>query len=189
MRELFVRQTFVRQRCGRKRTVREKWFSKRSLLWHLLLIIIVPGCLTAGWWQVHRAMQGNLLSYGYSVEWPVFAIVAVIGWWQLIQEDPSEVEARRQERIRRAQPRKALTATPQLLAANRAALESHRAQLPAPSLSNGDLAVIEDHDGGVQPVASAGMSAYNAYLATLAIQGKAKTWGNPKGMPERPKED
>lgn len=189
MRDLLVRPTNVAWRSGRKRTVREKWFSKRALLWHLLLVVIVPGCLLAGWWQVHRAMQGNTLSYAYSAEWPVFAVVAMIGWWQLIQEDPSEVEARRSERVRRAQPRQALTATPELLAANRAALERHRAHLPAPATSNGDLALIEDRAGGLQPVASAGMSAYNAYLATLATHGKAKTWRNPKGMPERPEED
>ncbi|MGH9078288.1 MAG: hypothetical protein ACRDY0_12715, partial [Acidimicrobiales bacterium] len=41
------------------------------------------------------------LSYVYSAEWPAFALVAVVGWWQLVQEDPAEVEARRQERRRR----------------------------------------------------------------------------------------
>jgi hypothetical protein len=81
-----------------------KWFTKRALLWHLLLSIIVPGCLIAAWWQVHRAMQGNTLSYGYSVEWPIFAIVAIIGWWQLIHEDPADVEARKEERRNRSKP-------------------------------------------------------------------------------------
>ncbi len=78
-----------------------KWFGPRALLWHLLVIVIVAGCLIAGWWQVHRAMAGNALSYAYSVEWPIFAIVAVVGWWQLIMEHPSEVEARKEERRRR----------------------------------------------------------------------------------------
>jgi hypothetical protein len=79
-----------------------RWFRKRALLYHLLVIIIAPGCLWAGWWQIHRAMQGNALSYFYSVEWPIFAILAVVGWWQLIHEDPADVEARKVERARRA---------------------------------------------------------------------------------------
>ena len=81
-----------------------KWLGARALLWHLLVVVIVTGCLVAGWWQVHRAMAGNALSYAYSVEWPVFAVVAVIGWWQLIHEDPSEVVARKEERRRRGRP-------------------------------------------------------------------------------------
>ncbi len=155
----------------------------------MLLLIIVPSCLYAGWWQAHRAIGGNTLSWAYTVEWPVFAIVAIIGWWQLIMEDPSEVEGRRHERVRRAQPRAVVTATPQLLAANRAALEMHRARLGPAAAPGGDLAVIDEGDGGpARPVASGGMNAYNSYLATLATQGRAKTWRNPRGMPERPEE-
>lgn len=180
-------------KLSRRSTARswsDQWFSKRALLWHLLLVIVAPACLYAGWWQGHRALDGNTLSWAYTVEWPVFAAVAVIGWWQLIREDPSEVEARRAERIRRGQPRAAVTATPQLLAANRAALEMHQAQLLAGSTpsAGGDLAVIDDVDGGPRPVASGGMGTYNIYLATLATQGRAKTWRNPRGMPERPRD-
>ena len=43
--------------------VRRRWFCKRALFYHLLVAIIAPGCLYAGWWQVHRAMAGNFLSY------------------------------------------------------------------------------------------------------------------------------
>jgi hypothetical protein len=168
--------------------MRQRWFSKRALLWHLLLAILVPGCLYAAWWQIHRAVGGNTLSWAYTIEWPIFAIVAIIGWWQLIMEDPAEVEARRQERIRRAQPRPSVVATPQMLAANRAAVERRRAVLGPAAGAGGDLAVIEDDGGQLRPVASGGMSTYNAYLATLATQGRRKTWRNPRGMPERPEE-
>jgi hypothetical protein len=80
-----------------------RWFCRRALLFHFLLAVIATGCLYAGWWQVHRAMDGNVLSYLYSVEWPLFAVVATIGWWQLIHEPPEMVEARREERRRRGQ--------------------------------------------------------------------------------------
>jgi DNA-binding transcriptional regulator of glucitol operon len=66
--------------------VRNRWLSRRSFVLHFLLVTIVPGCLLAGWWQVHRALSGNLLSYFYSVEWPIFAILGVVAWWQLIHD-------------------------------------------------------------------------------------------------------
>ena len=55
---------------------------------HLLLVTVVPGCLFAGWWQVNRALSGNLLSYFYSLEWPLFAVLGVIAWWQLMHDVP-----------------------------------------------------------------------------------------------------
>ena len=55
---------------------------------HLLLVTIAPGCLVAGWWQVNRALSGNILSYFYSVEWPVFSVLAVLAWWQLVHDEP-----------------------------------------------------------------------------------------------------
>lgn len=55
---------------------------------HLLLVTVVPGCLLAGWWQAHRALNGNLLSYFYSLEWPLFAVLGVIAWWQLVHDVP-----------------------------------------------------------------------------------------------------
>ena len=48
-------------------------------------------CLLAGWWQVNRALSGNFLSYLYSVEWPIFAILAAVAWWQLIHDAPVQV--------------------------------------------------------------------------------------------------
>ena len=69
-----------------------RWLSGRAFVLHFLLVTIVPTCLLAGWWQVHRALGGNLLSYFYSVEWPIFAILAVIAWWQLIHDDRVEAE-------------------------------------------------------------------------------------------------
>lgn len=77
-----------------------QWTKPRSLLLHLLFLIIAGGCMIAMWWQVHRAMQGNTLSYLYSVEWPAIAIVVGIGWWQLVHDTPEDI-ARRTEYHRR----------------------------------------------------------------------------------------
>ena len=70
--------------------MRRRWTSPRALLIHLGLVVSVPLCLAAGWWQVHRAEAGNLLSYGYAVEWPLFAVAAVYLWWHLIHMEPGE---------------------------------------------------------------------------------------------------
>jgi DNA-binding transcriptional regulator of glucitol operon len=50
------------------------------LVVHALAAVLVVGCLALGWWQVDRARQGNLLSYGYALEWPAFAGFVVFVW-------------------------------------------------------------------------------------------------------------
>jgi hypothetical protein len=72
-----------------------QWVKPRSLLLHLAFLIIAAGCLTAAWWQITRAMQGNTLSYLYSIEWPAFVVVASIGWWQMVHDTPEDIAARR----------------------------------------------------------------------------------------------
>jgi hypothetical protein len=65
------------------------------LLLHLEVLIVAPGCVVAGWWQATRALAGNGLSWVYSVEWPLFALLAIWGWWHLIHEDPEAYKKRR----------------------------------------------------------------------------------------------
>ena len=50
------------------------------LLRHAIAVVLVAGCLALGWWQLDRARGGNALSYGYAVEWPVFALFVVFVW-------------------------------------------------------------------------------------------------------------
>jgi len=72
--------------------VRERWFCRKALLLHLALVVTASACLLAGWWQVNRARSGNVLSYGYAVEWPVFAGVAGLFWWQLIHDHRNDAD-------------------------------------------------------------------------------------------------
>ena len=51
--------------------------------------------MIAGWWQATRALGGNGLSWVYSVEWPLFALLAIWGWWHLVHEDPEAYRLRR----------------------------------------------------------------------------------------------
>ncbi|MFC7481086.1 hypothetical protein ACFQX7_15025 [Luedemannella flava] len=47
---------------------------------HAAMLILVTIFLGLGWWQISRAIGGNLLSYAYAVEWPVFAGFVVYVW-------------------------------------------------------------------------------------------------------------
>jgi hypothetical protein len=62
---------------------------------HLAVVIVAPACVLAGWWQATRALAGNGLSWAYSVEWPIFALIAIAGWWQLVHEDPEAYRERK----------------------------------------------------------------------------------------------
>ena len=51
--------------------------------------------MAAFWWQLHRALDGNTLSWAYTFEWPFFAGFAVVVWWQFLHEDPERARARK----------------------------------------------------------------------------------------------
>jgi hypothetical protein len=52
----------------------------RWLLAHAGTALAVVTFLALGWWQVGRAASGNLLSYGYAIQWPAFAVFVVFLW-------------------------------------------------------------------------------------------------------------
>jgi hypothetical protein len=153
-------------------------------------------------------MQGNTLSYLYSVEWPAFAVVAGIGWWQMFHDTPEDIAARKAHHARaraasaevvaRTLPRSALAITVDSQAAGPerqltspaapaeliAREVDPKAPVPAqfrdwtPAVPDGpDANLLPDED---QPTDE--LTAYNRYLALLAVRGKAKTWRNPHGI-------
>ena len=67
--------------------MRERWLSNRALSLHVAVLVVVPGCAVAAWWQIDRAADGNQLSYLYSVMWPVFGLLGLWFWWMLIHTD------------------------------------------------------------------------------------------------------
>lgn len=175
---------------------------------HLAFLAIAAGCSIAAWWQVHRAMAGNTLSYLYSVEWPAFIVVAGIGWWQMFHDTPEDIAERRAHHARaraasaevvaRTLPRAALAITvgsDNLTGAG--ALDGSarapeltdgggRSQVPATAPRSGAWPALADDDdtellaGEDQPTDD--LAAYNRYLALLAVRGRAKTWRNPHGV-------
>ena len=64
-----------------------RWLSRRAIVLHLTLAVVVPTFLVLCDWQVHRALAGNDLSWAYVFEWPFFAAYALYMWWRFIHED------------------------------------------------------------------------------------------------------
>ena len=87
----------------------KRWLTGRAILFHFLVVVFVSVCLLAGRWQLHAALGGNTLSWAYTVEWPVFAVIAVIAWWHLIHE---ERDARAERAARLALHEKTLDLAP-----------------------------------------------------------------------------
>jgi hypothetical protein len=136
--------------------VRERWLSGRAVALHVAVLVIVPGCAIAAWWQINRAQDGNQLSYLYSVMWPVFALLAIIFWWMLIHTDYDAVGLKG---MRRQQA--TATVTPHV--------PDGVAASPAPS------SVVPEVSLGPAADDDPELAAYNARLADLAVKG-AKTW-------------
>ncbi|MBO4139546.1 hypothetical protein J5U46_05165 [Micromonospora tulbaghiae] len=64
---------------------------------HVAMVVLVAGCLGMGWWQVTRAAGGNAISFGYAIEWPVFAGFVIFVWWREVRQtlraaDPAAAE-------------------------------------------------------------------------------------------------
>jgi hypothetical protein len=133
--------------------VRQRWLSGRAISLHLAVLVFVPGCALAAWWQINRAQDGNQLSYLYSVMWPVFAILGLFFWWMLIHTDYENVGLKGTRRRTQA-----AAATP----------ASSEAASPAPALVDAEAAAAAAE---VDPE----LAAYNARLAELAARGP-KTW-------------
>jgi hypothetical protein len=91
--------------------VSSKYFSKRAVGIHLALIAWLALVVACSYWQVGRAIEGNSLSFLYAIEWPVFGVLGILGWYALLnQETLSEHQAaarREYEEMMRAQAREA----------------------------------------------------------------------------------
>lgn len=113
----------------------------------MILIIWVPGCLIAGWWQATVALSGNVLSYLYAVEWPLFAIMGVIAWWYLIHDGPGYF-------------------------AKAMAEARHAAKAPGAKRTGGPEI---SKTARRRDLEDAKLAAYNDYLASLAAADRAKS--------------
>ena len=137
-------------------SVRERWLSRRAVSLHFAILVFVPGCAIAAWWQINRAAGGNQLSYLYSALWPAFGILSIYFWWMLIHTDFDNAGlkgVRRQE---------ALAAAGQ-------------DDPPGPGAGDSVNVAPADDPSTVSAEEDPALAAYNARLAELAAQGP-KTW-------------
>jgi DNA-binding transcriptional regulator of glucitol operon len=52
---------------------------------HVAALVLILAFLALGWWQYTRAAGGNALSWGYTVQWPVFGGFVGFLWWREVQ--------------------------------------------------------------------------------------------------------
>jgi hypothetical protein len=133
-----------------------RWTTRRAVILSGVIVVWVPGCAVATWWQVNIALSGDKLGWVYTFMWPLFALFAVVLWWNLIHDDPDTVGARG---LRRLQEQAALVA---------AQTESGDSRPEGGQAEADAIGQAEEHD--------AELAAYNAYLAALAADPEAKTW-------------
>jgi hypothetical protein len=134
------------------------WLSRRALKLHAVILIVVPGFLALCVWQIHRALDGNSLSWAYVFEWPLFAAYAVYMWWRLLHEGSVE--------------------EPHAAATNGSGGQTGTAAASvgaAPGLASvaADGVASPDQRDTQQDEEDAELAAYNEYLAQLAEQDKA----------------
>jgi hypothetical protein len=142
--------------------VRERWLSGRAVALHVAVLVAVPACTIAAWWQINRAQDGNQLSYLYSVMWPVFGLLAIIFWWMLIHTDYDAVGLRGMRRQQAEQQARA----------------QHDATSPATNgVAASPASTLNVSEVPASPAAEEDpeLAAYNARLAELAAEGP-KTW-------------
>jgi hypothetical protein len=61
--------------------------SPRWLAWHAFAVVAFWGMCWLGDWQLHRAIAGNSLSWAYTFEWPLFAIMGAVFWARTIRDE------------------------------------------------------------------------------------------------------
>jgi hypothetical protein len=140
---------------------RRVWSTPRALAAHAALVVWVPGCAIACWWQVTVALSGDSLGWVYAVMWPCFALFGTIFWWHFVHDDPDTVGRRGLRRLQQAS------------ASGEARSDGHDvdardidAHGPDVGLTVLEQAAADDPE----------LAAYNDYLAALAREGRPSTW-------------
>jgi hypothetical protein len=53
----------------------------------IAMLVAVPFCLWAGWFEFGRAQHGNWRAWVYTFEWPFFGAIAIYLWRRLTKGD------------------------------------------------------------------------------------------------------
>ncbi|TWJ20959.1 hypothetical protein [Micromonospora endolithica] len=67
-----------------------RYLTPARLVGHLVVLVVAGVFVRLGWWQFEHALAGNTLSYGYALQWPVFAAFGVFFWIRLLTGSPPD---------------------------------------------------------------------------------------------------
>ncbi len=161
-----------------------KWLSSRAIWAHITLLVVVPLFFILADWQIHRALSGNLLSYAYSIEWPVFAIYAFYTWYKIIHDEHKEIPktVKRQigapgiPQIDPASPKRQALFSNAENKSNRLDQNSSALKIgDGPEIQSGESTDLEEDFVEVE-IEDEDLIAYNEYLSQLNNENKRKSW-------------
>jgi DNA-binding transcriptional regulator of glucitol operon len=64
-----------------------RFFTLGWLGLHAVAIVLATTFLGFGWWQLQRAEDGNMRSWGYTFEWPLFAVFVIVMWVKMMYDE------------------------------------------------------------------------------------------------------
>jgi hypothetical protein len=64
-----------------------RFFTPAWLGLHALAVLLITAFLAAGYWQLQRAGAGNMRSWAYAFEWPLFAVFVAAMWVKMIHDE------------------------------------------------------------------------------------------------------
>ncbi|MEU4793380.1 hypothetical protein ACFWRG_29330 [Micromonospora tulbaghiae] len=131
---------------------------------HVAMVVLVAGCLGMGWWQVTRAAGGNAISFGYAIEWPVFAGFVIFVWWREVRQT-----------LRAADPAAAEDTAPSAGSAPPAGT----APVPATPAVRRPVRVVRVPAAPADGADDAELAAYNSYLSWLNANPGARPGDYP----------
>lgn len=98
---------------------------KNAFRIHLGLFLAELICIPAFIFEMYRALDGNVLSWAYVVEWPALGLYAIYMWKKMLREERGEIRAPKASPVPADDP--------QLIAWNEYLASVHqRDQTPAP---------------------------------------------------------
>ncbi|MDQ1485732.1 MAG: hypothetical protein QOJ62_1425 [Actinomycetota bacterium] len=69
--------------AGNTRPEADRWFSATTLRRLLPVVVGVPGCFAAGWFELTRALGGRQIAWVYAFEWPLYGVAGAYMWWRI----------------------------------------------------------------------------------------------------------
>ncbi|MEV5573345.1 hypothetical protein AB0L06_25155 [Spirillospora sp. NPDC052269] len=70
-----------------------RFFTPAWIGLHTTAIVLFGAFMAFGWWQFDRAQGGNDRSWGYTFEWPIFAIFVVVMWVKMMRDEVTGEES------------------------------------------------------------------------------------------------